>query len=361
MSRHHEPGRQATFSHAKVVYSPFNAPPGSQFLLTADPWSFLTAWVNQKLAVGPRGANRKRLERALYYTNLAESFYAASRRSSLPAQGTLAYYGILNLVKCFLSIRGVDLETQMEHHGLSLPLSTEQEVQISAPSSSALNIFHEFARLLGKPVTGRESVSIKGICGHLPEIHEMAFTLKHMSSRKRSLLPLDIRFMVNAAETHLFTEVAYEKKQLSRVCSEKFYSSIRKQYFKESCDKDGCIVHRSANRKKFTWDNFDRIYRNVCTDYGKFDICSLLTPKGYAYYCDLSNPKLHHLSYSLLMMFYVGTVARYRPSEMQQLLDTDMRPLIAEALAVVPGQMLYHLVSLCTENNCVVPHAIIAR
>lgn len=361
MSRQHELGKQATFSHAKVVYSPFNAPPGSQFLLTADPWSFLTAWINQKLAAGLRGANRMRLERALYYTNLAESFYAASRRSSLPAQGTLAYYGILNLVKCFLSIRGVDLETQMEHHGLSLPLGSEQEVQIAPPSSNALNIFHEFAKLLGKPVAGRESVSIKGICGHLPEIHEMAFTLKHMSRSKRSFLPLEIRFMVNAAETYLFTEVAYEKKQLSRVCSEKFYAGSRKTYFKESYEQDGCIVHRSSRRKKFSWENFDRIYQNVCADYGKFDICSLLTPKGYVYYCDLSSPKLHHLSYSVLIMFYIGTVARYRPSEMQSLLDTDMRPLIAEALAVVPGQMLYHLVSLCTENNCVVPHAIIAR
>ncbi len=136
---------------------------------------------------------------------------AVTTASPIPAQGTLVYYGILNLVKCFLSIRGVDLETQMEQHGLSLPLGSVQELQISAPSSAALNIFHVFAKLLGKPLTGRESVSIKGICGHIPEIHEMAFTLKHMPSRKRSFLPLDIRFMVNPAESHLFTEVAYKK------------------------------------------------------------------------------------------------------------------------------------------------------
>ncbi|WP_197454613.1 YaaC family protein [Stieleria varia] len=361
MSRSPQPGKQATYNHAKVVYSPFEAAPGAQFLLTADPWSFLTAWINQKLAAGPRGPNRTRLERALYYANLAESFYAASRRSSLPAQGTLAYYGILNLVKCFLSIRGVDLETKMEHHGLSLPLGSKQQVQIAAPGGNALNIFHEFSRLLGKPVSGRETVTIKEIAGHLPEIHEMAFTLGHVTGNKRGFLPIDIQFLLTESDSHLFTEVVYEKKQISRVDINRFHRGERKSYFSEGVDRDGCVVHRSAKRKKCNWDSFPRIYRNACAEYAKFDVCSLLTPKGYVYYCDLRSPKLHHLSYSLLMMFYIGTAARYRPSEMRELLETDVRPLISEALAVIPGQMLYHLVSYCTSSNCVVPHATIAR
>ena len=62
MSRSPQPGKQATYNHAKVVYSPFEAAPGGELLLTADPWSFLAAWINQKLAAGPRGPNRTRLE-----------------------------------------------------------------------------------------------------------------------------------------------------------------------------------------------------------------------------------------------------------------------------------------------------------
>lgn len=84
---------EATFNHARVVYSPFGAEPGAQFVLTADPWSFLTATINQRLKEGARGAKRNRLERALYYSDLAESFYDSARASELPAAGTLAYYG----------------------------------------------------------------------------------------------------------------------------------------------------------------------------------------------------------------------------------------------------------------------------
>lgn len=360
MPRKPDPGKEATFNHARVVYSPFGAAPGAQFVLTADPWSFLTATINQKLGGGPRGANRARLERALYYADLAESFYESARESSLPASGTLAYYGVLNLVKCYLSLRGVDLETTTEHHGLSLAFGKKQTIQIASASDNTLNIFHEFARLLGKPVVGKSTITLKAASAHLPELHEMAFTLGHLPSNKRGFLPVVIRLLLSQNDSRLFTEISYEKKQLTRVDTSKFLVGSRKEYFKDQEDRDGLLVHRSAKAKTCTWDNLPSKYANVCKEYADFDIGSLLTPEGYKFYCDLRNPPLHHLSYSLLVMFYIGTAARYRPSEMNELLHSDMRPLLSEALAVVPGQMLYHLVSHCTSRNCVVPHATIA-
>ena len=353
---------KATFNHAQVVYSPFGAGPGAQFVLTADPWSFLTATINQRLneGQGARGANRIRLERALYYSDLAESFYDSARSSALPASGTLAYYGVLNLVKCYLSLNAVDLETRIEHHGLSLPLGKEQTIQISAPSSTSLNIFEEFAKLLGKPVKAKKEVKLEEVSGHLPELHEMAFTLGHLPGNKRGFLPIDIQFFMPEENHRIYTKVCFEKKQLTRVSTQAFYTGVRKTYFRPAEDQDGEIVYRSLRKKTCTWENLPRKYRNICNDYAKFDIASLLTPQGYKYYCDLRGPDWHHLSYSLLMMFYIGTAARYRPSEMNLLLHSDMRPLISEALAVIPGQMLYHLVSLCTSRNCVVPHSAIA-
>ena len=350
----------ATFQHARVVYTPFAAPPGAQFVLTADPWSFLTATINQKLSAHPRGANRERLERALYYTDLAESFYAAAKEIGLPAKGTLAYYGILNLVKAYLSISGVDLETSVEHHGLSLVQGEKQKIQIASPAANVINIFHEFARLLGKPVTGRSALSLEELSGHIPEIHEMAFTLGHLPGSKRGFLLVDIRFLMSNSDSHIYTEIAYEKKQLNRVDISKFLRGPRKAYFQSDKDLGAELVHRSQRRKTFEWGHVPRKYSNICREYAAFDLASILTPDGYRYYCDLRSPTLHHLSYSLILMFYVGTAARYRPSEMVELLASDKRPLVAEALAVIPGQMLYHLISLCTGRNCVVPHSAIA-
>ena len=361
MARRLDIGKEATFNHARVVYSPFGADPGAQFVLTADPWSYLTAVINQSLARRPRGDNKRRLQRALYYANLAESFYRSARDSTLPASGTLAYYGVLNLVKCFLSIREVDLETRIEHHGLSLPLGTKQTIQVASPPQNSLHIFHEFARQLGKPVTAKEDMVLKDIAGHLPEIHEMAFTLGHVPGNRRGFLPIDIRFLFSTKNAHVFTEVSYDKKQLTRVDTKRFMTGRRGAYFRAGEERAGVLVHRAQRRKSFTWRNLPKKYSNICAEYASFDIGSLLTSSGYKYYCDLHDPKYHHLSYALMMMYYIGTVARYRPSEMSELLGSDMRPLVAEALSVVPGQMLYHLVSLCTSRNCVVPHSTVAR
>ncbi len=361
MTRTPAKGKPATFGHAKVVYSPFGAEAGAQYVLTADPWSYLTATINQQLSKRPRGANRIRLERALYYANLAESFYSSTKTAALPISGTLAYYGILNLVKCLLSLNGVTLETRIEHHGLSLTFGKPQTIQISPTSTGALSIFNEFAKLLDKPVLAKSEMGLKEIAAHVPELHEMAFTLGHLPGKKRGFLPIDICFLSSAADNRLFTEVHYEKKQTARVDTTKFLAGERAKYFRDAIDEDGYISHRSKRQKRCDWKSLPRLYHRICVEYSKFDIASLLTPAGYKYYCDLKDPALHHLSYSLMVMFYIGTAARYRPSEMKALLESDLRPLVSEALAVVPGQMLYHLVSLCTERTCVVPHAIIAN
>ena len=257
-------------------------------------------------------------------------------------------------------MNGIDLETKLEHHGLSLPLGQEQKILVSKPNPDVLNIFHEFARLLGQRVESKETLSLKSLSSHLPDIHEMAYTLGQVAGRKRAFLPIDVRLLFTDNEGYMFSEIAYEKKQLTRVDTRRFLTGKREDYFKASYEKEGCLVHRSARRKAFDWNNLPRKYSNLCKEYADFDISSILTSRGYVYYCDLQKPKYHHLSYSLLMMFYIGTAARYRPSEMSELLSSDMRPLISEAIAVIPGQMLYHLVSLCTQRNCVVPHATVA-
>jgi hypothetical protein len=188
----------------------------------------------------------------------------------------------------------------------------------------------------------------------------MAFTLGHVAGNKRKFLPIDIRFLLSEEDDFLFTQVTFEKKQITRVNTDGFHSGARKNYFRDAVDLGEEQSYRSKRRKRCTWDNLPRKYANICADYQAFDIASLLTARGYKYYCDLNSPIYHHLSYSLIMMFYIGTAARYRPSEMSELLESDLRPLISEALAVTPGQMLYHIVSLCTERTCVVPHATIA-
>ncbi|AWL10821.1 uncharacterized protein HMF8227_00315 [Saliniradius amylolyticus] len=356
MAKQIEEGELALYKYNKIRYSFVSLDAGDQQILTSDPWSFLSSDLQLRLN-NTRGNNRKKIERAMYYAGLAEDFYKAAGVSPLPAKGALLYYGMLDLVKCFLSLNDVPLESTHEHHGLVLPVAKEQTVEVKGKMREAVNIFYEFTRLLGKPVRLVHEVRLEQAMSHIPEVHSIYTSLGHRSKRK--LLPVDIEFQVNKARDKLFTEVIYQKEQEAKVEVDKFLKGERKKYFKEGYPRDKKVVFRAAKRKSFSQENIHRIYKNILADYQKLDIVPILTNKGYRYYVDLRPGDLPQLSYSLLAMFYLGSAARYRPSEIKSLFEGALRPLVSEFVSLAPKQFLYQMVSITTKNECVIPFAAI--
>lgn len=338
------------YNQIKFSYVPIKA--GEQHVLTSDPWSFLSSYLIRRLP-NTRGNNHACIERAFYFSGLAEEFYKAAEQTPLPAKGTLLYYGMLNLVKCYLSINGVALETTYEHHGLMLPLGKKTVITSKPPMKDAINIFSEFSEMLGKPITAETDFDLKTALSHIPEIHGIFSSLGHIAKRK--FLPVTIEILTNKDHNKLFSEISYKKEQESKVDSTKFEKDARKSYFKEGHPKDGFIVYRSIKRKSYTKLNIDKIYNNILHEYREFDVVSILTRQGYRYYIDLKPGDFSFLSYSLAAMFYVGSAARYRPVEMKNVLEGELRPLITELVSLTPKQFLYHLVSLVTEKECVIP------
>jgi hypothetical protein len=355
MPRHFEKGNPALYKYQDVKYFHFAVPPGTSYVLTADPWAFLQAWLVQRLPK-KRSKNRQCLTRARYYSQLAADFYHAAEATEFPIKATIAYYGMLNLVKCFLSVRGIELESTWEHHGLTLPLNTKQTIQVSKPSDG-ISIFAEFAKLLGKPVSSSHTLSIKDVICHIPELHEMTHSLGQLPWSRRKFLPIQIDFLVNNSKDKLFTEIKYEKRNEARVNTDKFEKGARKGYFIKRGEENGWIIYRSKNRKPVSQKNFPQIYHNIQSEYSHFDLTSLLTRSGYKYYCDLQPGRYHHLSFALALLFYLGSVARYKPTEVEELTTGEFSPLVSEALAVIPRQFLYQLVSSTTGNVCVIPQA----
>ena len=350
-----EQGIPALHRYQSVQYYPFPVQPGCSLILTSDPWSYLYAHLKKTLP-NTRGKNRCCIERALYYAELASEFYIASEATNLPAKGTLAYYGMLNLVKCFISSNGIELEKDWEHHGFTIPLGNKREITVKKVNSG-VSIFQEFSKLLGKQVKNEETLTLKNVYSNIPEIHEITFSLGHLPWTKRKYLPIRIDYLVNGEKNKVFTEISYEKKNEERVDTIKFYKGQRNSYFKSPRECKGKTIFRSTRRKKVNHSNWPRIYSNIQAEYSKFDIVSILTRSGYKHYCDLKPGSYHHLAYILMLMFYIGSVARYRPTETEGLLQSDVRPIISEAVETLPRQFLYQLTSYSTKSVCVVPQA----
>lgn len=352
MTKPLERGELAKNKYNEVRYSHIPIRPGQPAVLTADPWAFLHGALLQKINHS-RGNNREKFQRANYYARLAEDFYSAAKATELPSKGTLLYYGMLNLTKCLLSVNGVPLETTHEYHGLKLPLGTKFQVEVAGTPSNAISIFEEFCKLLGTPINGKHVVELKDAFTHIPELHSVCADLNFM--RRKKFLPIKIDFLVNKKRDYLFTEVVFDKKHEQPLLTSRFLKDRRAQYFKEGFPRDGAITYRSKARKRL--NDWDRVYANVLKEYERFNIASILTRAGYTYYCDLSPGQYHHLAYSLLTMFYLGTAARYRPTEVEEVMSGEFRPLANETSAICPKQFLYQIASRVTERVCVIPFA----
>jgi hypothetical protein len=345
-------GIPAQHKYNPIKYSFVRVAAGDQHVLTSDPWSYLASYI-QALIPKKKGTNKQNLERAFHYARLAEDFFKASDTTPLPAKGTLAYYSMLNLAKCYLSCNGLELEKTYEHHGLQLPQGQKGHIEAKKPDPSKhINIFAEFCKHLGTPISTTTNFSLESALSHVPEIHGL---YSSVTETKRKLLPVSIDFLVTEDKKFLFTELSYKKEQENKVDCTKFHKGERLAYFKPAYTRDNSIVYRSASRKTCTKDNISTKYLNFLHEYDRFNITPILTRQGYRYYVDLKPGEFPSLAYSLAAMFYLGSAARYRPVEMEAILKGKLRPLITELISLTPKQFLYRMVSHITQRECVIP------
>lgn len=212
MSKSLEKGEIALFRYNKLRFSFANLKAGDQQILTSDLWSLINSHLQQKISKS-RDPNKTFLERALYFSSLAESFYKAANSVLLPTRATLLYYGMLNLVKCFLSYQKIELETVHEHHGLNLPLGTSGQVQAKPKSTEGVNIFATFSELMGKKISHPLTINFRQAVTNIPEIHSLCHSLELINKRK--LLPISVEILTNSDHNKFFTEVIIDNRPLS--------------------------------------------------------------------------------------------------------------------------------------------------
>jgi hypothetical protein len=358
---------RARREYKSVRYYPFDNPASSPFILTSDPLGYLVAWLEQKLNLIQRdsGTKRKKYTKAIYFTQLAVDFNNSAKMARMPSKGTLIYYSLINLVKVYLIINDYDLETKVEHHGLSLPPTYKEKIKLAGLSSSYISIFHEFAKTLGKPIdtSSGNDIKISDLLRSLPEVHELAYALELFPSSKRKFLPVDIVIRTNSARNKLYYTIAYEKKFDKLMKTDKLEKGANKDILtkmEDIEDDPNRRYYKSVLKISYTKTSeasWKICYPKIITDLKKLNIVSMLSRDGYRHYMDLEPTRLHRLSSVLAFAFYLGTVARYRPTLNEEILKGKYQPIINEAITSLPNQFFYLMTSHITSQICAIPKA----
>lgn len=360
-------GERAKKNYQDVQYFPFGNEPACSYILTANPFSYLAAWLDGKIDSYDRlRANGKRLIKAKYFCELAESFNQSALNSRLPVKGTLLYYAHLNLVKCYLLVNGFDLEEKSESHGLSMPPDFEKHIKITGNPTGSISIFWEFSRLLGDDVNSNSGCKIKldELLEEMPEVHEIGHALDILKT-KRKFLPVHINIMTNAGTySKLFYEINYKDHQNHIIPIER----LTKNHFNDKIYRVSCYEEEGLNRVFFRSnlspnfntknnESWQRAYLKLTQELEKIGATEMLTNSGYRNYINLKPGKLHRLSATFALMFYLGSVARYRPSLYQKVLRGKYQPIINEVIDTCPRQFYYLMVSRITKQVCAIPMA----
>ncbi len=347
-------------NYHSVKYFPFPVEPGSSFMLTSNPWNFLNTWINNEIRKFKRSSKKsKRLVKSLYFLELAENFQLASEKSKMPTRGTLLYYSTLNLIKVFLLNSGVDLEVSMEHHGLVLQSNEKRRLRIQASAADSVNIISKFCELIGSPLTAGEYVDIDEMISEMPEIHEMTYNIGKLKTTKRKFLPVSINIKTNIPRrSQLIYEISYEKKNSNIMRCEKFRTGILNRKLEFLSDEKGFITYRSKRKLNYTntsdssWKNN---YKKIQDEISELGVSVILTRQGYRYYLNLQPNKYKPISHYVFLMYYIGCVARYRPTLYNDILSGEYQAVFNETMETCPKQFLYYISSIITNKICAVP------
>lgn len=355
---------QALRDYKSVKYFPFGNSAGSPFILTSDPLGYLEAWLDNRLTSIQRDTKkwRNKYVKAKYFTQLSKDFYNSSLTAKMPSKGTLLYYSFINLVKVYLILEGYDLETKMEHHGVSLPSDFKDKLRLTNQGSEGISIFHEFAKCLGKEINNGDGTEIKlvDLIRSLPEVHEIGYALNLFPDTKRKFLPVDIIIKTTHNKKKLFYTISYEKKFDKQMKTDKFKKGLLlSKLDKVEINEDYKNNHYCSKYTINYTHNSDRswkiCYPKIINQLNELNIVPMITRQGYRFYMDLEPTRLHRLSSVLAFAYYLGTVARYRPTLNEEILKGKYQSLINEAIIACPNQFFYLMVSHITKQICAIP------
>ena len=103
----------------------------------------------------------------------------------------------------------------------------------------------------------------------------------------------------------------------------------------------------------------DTAIRSISSNIKKFGVFTILTHGGYRFYLPIFNTiNVPQLAIAYALIFYLGSITRYKPDVFDKILVGGYSWLVAEYLATHPMQFLYMLASELAGVDVVRPYAV---
>lgn len=332
-----------------------------QKVITRDIWGCLSEIVEFR---GQRIATEK-VRQARAYLEQAFEFYAAAASPQLASRPLLYYYSFLNLAKVFLLDSGVSFPPQVTH-GIRDPRTNVREklrlegqrVSIEAPANDHSRIFPEFANLLGGTPRGQNEFRVVDLIAQVPAIHR---AYVQVTQKRPQFLPVE-RFEPLTDGRRVWTRCAIGRHDrevsviLRAISRQRAFRRTFRQVHAADAGRACFQTGPDPGRRR----GVDRALATQGLRIKKLGVWAILTDKGYRYYLGSFPPRerLPQLASVYAVMFYLGSITRYKPYDFDRIVESRYGWLVSEFLATQPQQFLYLLASTMAGTDVVQPWAV---
>lgn len=344
-----------------------NSPPGfpafferrKPRIITANPWAFLRQLAAEKLPYTEE-------KTAIAYIDQALDFYNAAANPHLGSKPLLYYYSFLNLAKAALLIRKVKIPPRVSH-GIEDPkinvkerLRLEgQKVRIKKLAYDHSQVFPEFVRMLGVQTSRVLEISVLNLFAQIPCIHRTFCTIMR---KKPNFVPIE-RIDLLKAKSRLWARIIFKRDDkdvqatLPKLRRQPGFKNFARQV--------------DSNHEKEIWfettsvpgqgPGIDGAIKRISDGFRSFGASSILTAFGYHFYfCTLPRAqRLPQLAAALAIVFYLGSITRYKPDVFDKIIAGNYAWIVEEFLSMNPMQFLYTLASELARVDVVRPYATI--
>lgn len=321
-------------------------------IMASDIWGLLNLELKKKI----KQKNKK--EEGQAYLNQAHEFYNASILAEPRSKPLLLYHSFLNFVKMYLLINDNTLEITPSYHGVTehpdsksrRKFAITKEILRIVNQRNRINILNEFYyQLSGSRLGAGEEISVYDLLCQIPAIHR---TYCHSLRKKELFYFIESGgFKRDTASKEVWATIYIPRSAFSE--SKEKEELKKKKYFKDMFVKEVMTDERhsqcycfESKAYRYTRSCLD-VIGAITKDLAKAGIMAIVTNNGYRYYVINidKNKRQPQLIAAYLLMFYFGSIVRYRPHVLESLLTKDKYGWVIKEFLETQGEQFIHIMA----------------
>lgn len=339
-------------------------------VVTSDPWAFLRFKSQSELP-------KEQRSRAVAYIDQAFDFFEAASNPRTSSRPLLYYYSFLNLSKVLVLHKKQITLPLLVRHGIYDPRANVKErlrfegqrVTLSSPDRTHSELFPEFLLALsGASALCGRAFRVIDLMGQIAGIHRTWTALQEGKPRFCPIEPLEfwsdgkgVWAVLKADDKDVDVKQPLRRMRRS-MRFRKLFTQVAalSRPGNEPNPKQHHLWFRTA-KIGGSRRGIDRAIDRLSKRLSVLGIHGILTQTGYRYYLPDLPPRLllPQLCSIYAVMFYLGSVTRYKPHYFDAIVARGYEWPVAEFLETQPTQFLYLVSSHIAGVEVVKPYATI--